>query len=55
MRLCVCTALVILDSAVEDVHIIQMIQTKVTIQLIPIFIAALNGFAVCTVCVGMRT
>lgn len=53
--LSVCTALVILDPAAEDVHIIQMIKTKVTIQLIPVFIAALSGFASCGyVCVCVR-
>lgn len=51
VRLSVCAALVILDLAQDaNVHIIQMIKNKGHIQLIPVFVAVLSGFALYSVC-----
>lgn len=60
VRLSVCTALVVLDLAQDaNVHIIQMIKNKGHIQLIPVFVAVLSGFALYStrtcVCVRVHT
>lgn len=55
VRLSVCTALVILDLAQDaNVHIIQMIKNKGHIQLIPVFVAVLSGFALYSARTCMR-
>lgn len=51
LSLCICTALVILDLAeIANTHIIQIIITKVTMQLIVVFRAVLSGCALYSVC-----